>query len=119
MLAVNSGMPARLHPAASVRCFMVRPSGTQQMKQAQHLKQSTERPRACCITWFCQHDFAAAPAIEPFLPEHAAPESVLQVAKGLGPIATVIVRSGTLRLGDPIVVGTEHGKVSASCTLQY
>jgi translation initiation factor IF-2 len=36
---------------------------------------------------------------------------LLQVAKGLGPIATVILRSGTLRLGDPIVVGTEHGKV--------
>ncbi|WIA08063.1 hypothetical protein OEZ85_007529 [Tetradesmus obliquus] len=36
-----------------------------------------------------------------------------QVAKGLGPVATVIVRSGTLRLGDPIVVGTEHGKVRA------
>ncbi|KAF6248325.1 P-loop containing nucleoside triphosphate hydrolase protein [Scenedesmus sp. NREL 46B-D3] len=36
-----------------------------------------------------------------------------QVAKGLGPIATVILRSGTLRLGDPIVVGTEHGRVRA------
>jgi translation initiation factor IF-2 len=36
---------------------------------------------------------------------------IIQVAKGLGPIATVILRSGTLRLGDPIVVGTEHGKV--------
>lgn len=42
----------------------------------------------------------------------------LQVAKGLGPVATVIVRSGTLRLGDPIVVGTEHGKVSACCCMQ-
>jgi len=30
-----------------------------------------------------------------------------------GPQAAVIVRSGRLRVGDPIVVGTEHGKVRA------
>lgn len=30
---------------------------------------------------------------------------------GLGPLATVIVKRGRLNIGDPIVVGTEHGKV--------
>jgi hypothetical protein len=38
---------------------------------------------------------------------------VLQVSKALGPVATVIVRKGTLKPGDPIVVGTEHGRVRA------
>eukprot|EP00775_Hariotina_reticulata_P012886 gene12886-13012_t len=36
-----------------------------------------------------------------------------QVTKALGPVATVIVRKGTLKPGDPIVVGTEHGRVRA------
>ena len=31
--------------------------------------------------------------------------------KGQGPVATVVVRTGTLRVGDAIVVGKEHGKV--------
>lgn len=31
--------------------------------------------------------------------------------KGLGPVATVIVKAGELRVGDPLVVGTEYGKV--------
>ena len=31
--------------------------------------------------------------------------------KQVGPIATVLVQNGTLRLGDPIVVGTSYGKV--------
>jgi hypothetical protein len=31
--------------------------------------------------------------------------------KGQGPVATVVVRSGTLRIGDPVVVGVEHGRV--------
>ena len=31
--------------------------------------------------------------------------------KHLGPIVTVLVQNGTLRLGDPIVVGTSYGKI--------
>ncbi len=31
--------------------------------------------------------------------------------KQVGPIATVLIQNGTLRLGDPIVVGTSYGKV--------
>ena len=34
-----------------------------------------------------------------------------QLNKHLGPIVTVLVQNGTLRLGDPIVVGTTYGKV--------
>lgn len=34
-----------------------------------------------------------------------------QLSKGLGPIATVILKRGLLRPGDPLVVGTEHGRV--------
>jgi translation initiation factor IF-2 len=45
----------------------------------------------------------------------AAPASAVvveaQVDKGLGPVATVIVREGELRVGNPIVVGTKSGKV--------
>ncbi len=33
--------------------------------------------------------------------------------KGRGPVATVIVRNGTLNVGDTIVCGTAHGKVRA------
>lgn len=33
--------------------------------------------------------------------------------KGRGPVATVLVQSGTLRVGDPFVVGVHHGKVRA------
>lgn len=36
---------------------------------------------------------------------------MLQVTKGLGAVATVIVRKGILKPGDPIVVGTEFGKI--------
>ncbi len=31
--------------------------------------------------------------------------------KNRGPIVTLLIQNGTLRLGDPIVVGTNHGKV--------
>ncbi len=31
--------------------------------------------------------------------------------KQVGPVATVLIQNGTLRLGDPIVVGTTYGKV--------
>lgn len=51
--------------------------------------------------------------------ELAAPRSVpasavvveAQVDKGLGPVATIIVRQGELKVGDPVVVGTKSGKV--------
>ena len=35
------------------------------------------------------------------------------VEKGRGPVATVLVQSGTLRLGDSIVSGSEYGRVRA------
>ena len=31
--------------------------------------------------------------------------------KQVGPIATILIKNGTLRLGDPLVVGTSYGKV--------
>ena len=31
--------------------------------------------------------------------------------KQVGPIATILIQNGTLRLGDPIVVGTSYGKI--------
>jgi translation initiation factor IF-2 len=33
--------------------------------------------------------------------------------KGRGPVATLLVQNGTLRIGDPIVVGNTHGRVRA------
>lgn len=36
-----------------------------------------------------------------------------QLDKGRGAVATVLVQNGTLRVGDPIVVGTSYGKVRA------
>ena len=36
-----------------------------------------------------------------------------QLDKGRGPVATVLVQNGTLRIGDPIVAGTSFGKVRA------
>ena len=36
-----------------------------------------------------------------------------QLDKGRGPVATVLVQNGTLKIGDSIVAGTVHGKVRA------
>lgn len=36
-----------------------------------------------------------------------------QLDRGRGPVATVLVQGGTLKIGDPIVVGTTHGRVRA------
>jgi translation initiation factor IF-2 len=36
-----------------------------------------------------------------------------QLDKGRGSVATLLVQNGTLKIGDPIVVGTTHGRVRA------
>ncbi|GIL52293.1 hypothetical protein Vafri_8207, partial [Volvox africanus] len=36
-----------------------------------------------------------------------------RLERGLGPVATVIIKRGTLQVGDPVVVGTEFGRVRA------
>ncbi len=36
-----------------------------------------------------------------------------EMDKGRGPVATVVVQTGTLRIGDVVVVGKTHGKVKA------
>ena len=33
--------------------------------------------------------------------------------KGRGPVATILVQKGTLKVGDHIVIGSSHGKVRA------
>src|SRR5690606_27528195 len=35
------------------------------------------------------------------------------IEKGRGPVATVLVKKGTLRMGDPILAGHEYGRVRA------
>jgi len=48
-------------------------------------------------------------------PNRAARGTVIeaQVDKGRGPVATVLVQSGTLRAGDPFIAGHTYGKVRA------
>lgn len=36
-----------------------------------------------------------------------------QLDKGRGPVATILVQKGTLHIGDPIAVGSAHGKIRA------
>ena len=48
-------------------------------------------------------------------PNREAKATVIEssVEKGRGPVATVVVNEGTLKVGDTIVAGTGHGKVRA------
>ncbi|MFN0064514.1 MAG: translation initiation factor IF-2 [Myxococcaceae bacterium] len=48
-------------------------------------------------------------------PNRAAVGAIVEakIEKGRGPVATVLVQEGTLRLGDSIVTGTQYGKVRA------
>ncbi|MFS0782258.1 translation initiation factor IF-2 [Bacillus sp. 1P06AnD] len=48
-------------------------------------------------------------------PNKLATGSVIeaQLDKGRGPVATLLVQNGTLRIGDPIVVGSSFGRVRA------
>ncbi len=48
-------------------------------------------------------------------PNRAARGTIIeaQLDKGRGPVATVLVQNGTLKVGDPIVVGTTFGKIRA------
>ncbi|MGL6174220.1 MAG: translation initiation factor IF-2 [Cellulosilyticaceae bacterium] len=36
-----------------------------------------------------------------------------QLDKGRGPVATVLIQGGTLKIGDPIVAGSAHGRIRA------
>ena len=36
-----------------------------------------------------------------------------KIDKGRGPVATVLVQKGTLRVGDPVAAGSSHGKIRA------
>ena len=46
-------------------------------------------------------------------PNRYASGSVIEARldKNIGPVVTLLIKNGTLRLGDPIVVGTNYGKV--------
>ena len=48
-------------------------------------------------------------------PKRAARGTIIeaQLDKGRGPVATVLVQNGTLKVGDPIVAGIAYGKVRA------
>lgn len=65
------------------------------------------------------HELEEAIALQAEMLEIAAPaegraegavvEAHLDV--GQGPVATVVIKGGTLRVGDPIIVGAKHGRV--------
>ncbi len=48
-------------------------------------------------------------------PKRLATGTVIEAKldKGRGPVATLLVENGTLRIGDAIVVGNTHGRVRA------
>jgi len=48
-------------------------------------------------------------------PDKSARGSIIEAKldKGRGPVATVLVQSGTLKIGDPVVAGAVYGKVRA------
>jgi translation initiation factor IF-2 len=48
-------------------------------------------------------------------PDRRAQGTIIEahLDRGRGPVATVLVRRGTLRIGDSVVAGTAHGKVRA------
>lgn len=48
-------------------------------------------------------------------PDRVARATVIEanMTKGLGPVCTVIVQKGTLKVGDPFVVGHQYGRVRA------
>ncbi|SNR88926.1 translation initiation factor IF-2 [Anaerovirgula multivorans] len=48
-------------------------------------------------------------------PNRSAVGTVIEAEldKGRGPVATVLVQNGTLRIGDSVVIGTTHGRIRA------
>jgi len=48
-------------------------------------------------------------------PKKSARGSIIEAKldKGRGPVATVLVQEGTLKVGDPVVAGASHGKIRA------
>ena len=48
-------------------------------------------------------------------PKAAAKGNVIeaQVEPGMGPTATVLVRQGTVKVGDGVLIGPHHGKIRA------
>jgi len=48
-------------------------------------------------------------------PQKSARGSIIEAKldKGRGPVATVLVQEGTLKVGDPVVAGASHGKIRA------
>ncbi|MCL1842549.1 MAG: translation initiation factor IF-2, partial [Defluviitaleaceae bacterium] len=48
-------------------------------------------------------------------PNKSARGSIIEAKldKGRGPVATVLVQEGTLKIGDPVVAGASHGKIRA------
>jgi translation initiation factor IF-2 len=63
-----------------------------------------------------EHILFAADLLELRADPHAKPHGVIVEAKqeiGRGPVATVLVQQGTLRIGDSVVCGSTFGKVRA------